>query len=224
MRVFCTIKQDTLTYNKKKKSLSLLMFLKEKKNSSVKARMCANGCKQKDGTWSKQETTMPMMATELVFITAIIDAHKGHDVACFDILATFLHPDVDEDIVIVLKGRLAELMVQVAPNLYQKFITVDKKGTAILYVKMQKALYGLLRSVLPFYRKLMADLKEGDGFVLNPYNSCVVNKVVNTKQMTICWHVDNLKVSHCDPNQVTIFGDMEWPWPPIKVRSMTTLA
>jgi hypothetical protein len=26
--------------------------------------------------------------------------------------------------------------------------------------------------------------------------------------MNVCWHVDDLKVSHCDPNQVTIFG--EW--------------
>jgi len=26
--------------------------------------------------------------------------------------------------------------------------------------------------------------------------------------MTVCWHVDDLKVSHCDPAQVTIFG--EW--------------
>ncbi len=44
--------------------------------------------------------------------------------------------------------------------------------------------------------------------MLNPYDSCVANKVVDGKQMTVCWHVDNLKVSHCDPAQVTIFG--EW--------------
>jgi hypothetical protein len=35
----------------------------------------------------------------------------------------------------VLKGRLAELMVQVASNLDRKYITVNRKGTAILYVK-----------------------------------------------------------------------------------------
>jgi hypothetical protein len=98
-------------------------------------------------------------------------------------------------------------MVQVAPNLYRKYITVDRKGMTILYVKMQKALYGLLRSALLFYNKLMADL-EGDGFMLNPYDLCVANKVVDGKQMTVCWHVDNLKVSHCDPAQVTFFG--EW--------------
>ena len=95
---------------------------------------------------------------------------KGRDVACFNIPGAFLHADVNEDITMVLTGRLAELMVQVAPNLYRKYITVNRKGTTILYVRMQKALYGLLRSALLFYNKLMADL-ESDGFVLNPYDS-----------------------------------------------------
>jgi hypothetical protein len=207
MNVFCPIEVEALTYNEKKKVLLLLMFLKEKRDSLVKARMCANGHKQKDGTWLKQETTSPMVATELVFLTTIIDAHEGHDVACFNIPGAFLHADMDKDITMVLKGRLAELMVQVAPNLYRKYITVDRKGTAVLYIKMQKALYGLLRSALLFHRKLVSDL-ESDGFVLNPYDSCVANKIVNGKQTTICWHVNNLKVLHCDQNQVTIFG--EW--------------
>jgi hypothetical protein len=207
MNVFRPIEVDSLTYNEKKKALLLLMFLKEKGDSSVKACMCADGRKQKDGTWSKQETTSPTVATELVFITAVIDVHEVRDVACFDIRGAFLHADSNEDITMALKGRLAELMVQVAPNLYRKYITVDRKGTAILYVKMQKALYGLLRSALLFYNKLVADL-ESDGLMLNPYDSCVANKVVDGKQMTVCWHVDDLKVSHCDPAQVTIFG--EW--------------
>jgi hypothetical protein len=105
------------------------MFLKEKMDSSVKARMCADGQKQKDGTWAKQDTTSPTVATESVFITAVIDAHEGRNVACFDIPGAFLHADVDEDITMVLKGRLAELMVQVESNLYKKYITVDRKGT-----------------------------------------------------------------------------------------------
>ena len=109
----------------------------------VKARMCTDGRKQKDGTWSKRETTLLTVATELVFIAAIINVHKGCDVSCFDTPGAFLHADVDKDITMVLKGRLAELMVQVVPNLYRKYITVHRKGTAILYVKMQKALYGL---------------------------------------------------------------------------------
>jgi hypothetical protein len=96
---------------------------------------------------------------ESVFITAVIDVHKGRNVACFAIPGAFLHTDIEEDITMVLKGRLAELMVQVAPNLYRKYITVDRKGMAILYVKMQKALYGLLRSAFLFYNKLVANLE-----------------------------------------------------------------
>jgi hypothetical protein len=60
---------------------------------------------------------------------------------------------------------------------------------------------------LLFYKKLVANL-ESDGFILDPYYPCVANKVVNEKQMTVCWHVDDLKVLHCDPAQVTVFG--EW--------------
>jgi hypothetical protein len=157
MNVFRPIEVESLTHDEKKKALSLLMFFKEKRDSSVKAHMCADGRKQEDGTWSKQESTSPTVATKSVFITAVIDAHEGRDVACFDIPGAFLHAESDEDITMVLKGRLAELMVQVAPNLYRKYITIDRKGTAILYVKMQKALYGLLRSALLFYNKLVAE-------------------------------------------------------------------
>jgi hypothetical protein len=123
---------ESLTYVEKKKALFSLMFLKENRDSSIKARMCADGHKQKDGTWANQDTTSPTVATESVFITAVIDTHKGRDVACFNIPGAFLHTDIDKDITMVLKGRLAELMVQVAPNLYRKYITVDRKGTAIL--------------------------------------------------------------------------------------------
>ena len=57
------------------------MLLKEKRDSSVKARMCADERKQKDGTWSKQDTTLPTVATESVFITAVIGTHEGRNVA-----------------------------------------------------------------------------------------------------------------------------------------------
>jgi hypothetical protein len=106
----------------------------------------------------------------------------------------------------ILKGRVAELMVQVTPNLYRKYISVDRNGAAILYIKMQKAIYGLLRSALLFYKKLVVDL-ESIRFKLNPYDHCVANKEVNRTQTTVCWHIDDLKVSHLDPKENTRFGD-----------------
>jgi hypothetical protein len=85
MNVFHPFEVESLTYDEKKKALSSLMFLKEKRDSLVKACMCADGCKKKDGTWLKQETTSPTVGTESVFINAVIDTHEGRDVACVDI-------------------------------------------------------------------------------------------------------------------------------------------
>ena len=46
------------------------------------------------------------------------------------------------------------------------------------------------------------------GFEPNPYDPCVVNKIINGKQCTILWHVDDLKISHVDPEVVTEVIDM----------------
>ena len=72
----------------------------------------------------------------------------------------------------------------------------------MLYVKIHKALYGLLHSALIFYCKLVGDL-EAEGFEINLYNPCVANKLINGKQMAIIWHVDDLKISHVDRFKVT---------------------
>ena len=40
------------------------------------------------------------------------------------------------------------------------------------------------------------------GFEINDYDPCVANKIVNDKQCTITWYVDDLKVSHVDQGVV----------------------
>lgn len=52
----------------------------------------------------------------------------------------------------------------------------------------------MLKSSLLFYKILVKDLKE-QGFTIKPYDPCVANKQVNRKQLTVTWHVDDLKVS-----------------------------
>jgi hypothetical protein len=70
-----------------------------------------------------------------------------------------VNTDVDKDVIMVLKGELADLMTQIAPEVYRKYVTVDRMGTPILYVKLQKALYGLMRASLLFYRKLRKEFE-----------------------------------------------------------------
>ena len=40
---------------------------------------------------------------------------------------------------------------------------------------------------------------------MNPYNECVMNKVIDGKQMTVAWHVDDIKISHVDKEHVDKF-------------------
>ena len=85
--------------------------------------------------------------------------------------------------------------------MYQKYVTVRPNGEPILYVRLLKALYGLLRSALLFYKKLRGNL-ESMGFEVNPYDPCVANKMSNGSQMTVTWHVDDLKISHKDEEEL----------------------
>ena len=34
------------------------------------------------------------------------------------------------------------------------------------------------------------------GFEVDPYDWCVANKTVGGKQMTVAWHVENMKIYH----------------------------
>jgi hypothetical protein len=101
-----------------------------------------------------------------------------------------------------LDSILAELMVSIAPNIYCKYITMNAKGKPVLYVQLEKALYGMMKSALLFHHKLVADLRS-IGFKLNPYDPCVANKMIDGHQMTICWHVGNLFIGHKNPAMVT---------------------
>ena len=64
-----------------------------------------------------------------------------------------------------------------------------------------------MKAALLFYIKFFEKLKSV-GFQLNPYDPCVANKIVDGVQLTLVWHVENLKVSHIDGGLVTRMA--EW--------------
>ena len=101
-----------------------------------------------------------------------------------------------------LRGKLAELMVATAPEIYKKYVTVNRKGGLVLYVEELNSIYGIMKAALLFYIKLVENLKS-IGFQLNPYYPCVANKIVDSAHLTVVWNVDNLKVSHIDGGVVT---------------------
>jgi hypothetical protein len=49
-------------------------------------------------------------------------------------------------------GMLAELMVKTNTRLYRQYIVLEK-GRSVLYLQLQKALYGMMKSVLEVVSK-----------------------------------------------------------------------
>ena len=50
---------------------------------------------------------------------------------------------------------------------------------------------------------MFANTLKDMGFVLNSYDMCVANKMIDGHQCTIAWYVDDNKISHVDEKVVT---------------------
>ena len=149
----------------------------------MKSQTCADGRKQCKKAVPR-DTNPPIFSTKSVLITSTIDAHEGCYIVICNIPGDFLSADMDKYAKMALIGRLAELMVNIAPQIYRQHV-IYEKGRPVLYLSLKKALYGLLRSEFLLYERLVADMR-GKEFELNPYSPCVANKMIGCKKMIIC--------------------------------------
>ncbi len=109
--------------------------------------------------------------------------------------------DEKENFLICIRGPLVDILVSIAPNVYGPYVTVGKKGKKQLLVQCLTALYGTMVALLLYYKKFVKSSKS-KGFKLNPYDPCMTNKQVNGEQSTVCFHMDNCKISHLIPKVV----------------------
>jgi len=89
---------------------------------------------------------------------------------------------------------------------YEKYV-ITESGRK--YVQLLKALYGCVVSALLWYELFLGYLTEM-GFEISPYDSCIANKIIDKKQCTIAWYVDDMKISHANQDVFTqIIQDIE---------------
>ena len=93
---------------------------------------------------------------------------------------------------------MIDILLELSPGVYDNDVCYEGKNQ-ILYVQLLKALYGMMIASILYYKKFKKDI-EAIRFVAKPYDICVANHMVNGKQHTITWHVDeDLKSLHEDP-------------------------
>ena len=158
------------------------MFMKEKRYGTSKVRGVVDGRKKREKIEPK-DATLPTVSTEAAMLTTEIDSLEGRDGAVVDIPGVYLIAKIDNDVHIVFRGTLAELMVAAKPLLYQPFVLYTT-GQAVLYARPKKALFGCLKSAFLFNDKLVGYL-EASVFKIDTYDPCVANNMVGGKHISV---------------------------------------
>lgn len=194
---FVPKRMSDLTTEQKGKILPSHMFVVKKRDGVTKARIVAGGNQQR-GHVTKEDSSSPTVSTESVLLTSIVDAHEGREVAVIDIPNAYIQTHVDDPkdrVIIRITGVVVDWLVKAAPEVYEPYVFINKRGEKSLLVECHNAIYGTMVAGLLYYRKFTSSLKER-GFEMNPYDPCVWNKTIKGKQLTICFHVDDCKISH----------------------------
>jgi hypothetical protein len=189
------LKPTEITKNIRYEALNYLMFLKRKRCGKVKARGCADGRPQREYI-SKDESSSPTVSIYALMTSCLMDAIEGRKVATCDIPGAFLQADwpADRDCYLKFEGAMVSMICDIDPK-YKKNIVYGKNGRKYVYAKLTKAVYGTLLGAILFYQKLSQQLVEW-GYESNYYDRCTFNKMVDGNQITIQFHVDDLKISH----------------------------
>ena len=132
-------------------------------------------------------------------LTLMADAYEGNDVATCDIAGAFLKGDMDDFVLVKLINEEVDIMCDVNPD-FKNYVVQEGKNR-VLYMQLNKALYGCLKSATIWYDTYITTLKDM-GFKINPYDQCVANAEIEGSQCTVVWYVDDNKISHRNPKVV----------------------
>ena len=175
----------------------------KKRSGEIKARKVAGGNKHQH-LILKEDASSPTFATESVLLSCVINAKENRDVAITDIPNAFIQTvvkDLKDRAITHIHALMVDMFMKIAPDVYENYITIDKKCNKQLLMECLNALYGTIVVGLLYHQKFTKSLKE-QGYMMNPYNPCVWNKMINGKQLTICFHVDDCKILHVSPKVV----------------------
>jgi hypothetical protein len=109
----------------------------------------------------------------------------------------------NERVIMKITGVLVDLLVNISPEVYGPYVVSDQHKR-VLYVQVLRDLYRMLVAALLWYMELKGDL-ETHGYIFNPYDPCVANKMIHKRRHTVRYHVDDLMCSHMDPKVNTQF-------------------
>jgi hypothetical protein len=131
-----------MTTLERKRSMESLIFLTEKRDETIKARMCANSSTQRTYIAREEATSPTAAATDAILITGVIDAKQQRDVMTLDVPNAFVQtpiPQTGDKIIMKIRGSLVDILIEICPGIYDEYVVKEGKQQ-ILYVRMLMAL------------------------------------------------------------------------------------
>ena len=200
--VFGPISYDSLSRKEISEALEAVYLTKEIREGKIKECTCANRSKQRQYLKEGEIVYSLTCSTELLISTLVIDAIENCDVAIFYVPGTFLQNKMPKrkNVILVIRDEFVDILCEVILE-YKEHARV-RNGKKVLYTQIIRAIYGCIKSAMLRYNLYTHTLKDIE-FKVNPYDHYVTNKMINDKQCTIVFHVDNNKLSHVDNKVVT---------------------
>ena len=134
----------SLTKQQRKAALRAINFIREKRDGRLKGRTVADGRPQRN-LYEKSETASPTVATNVLMLSIVVDAHEGRDVATADVAGAYLKATMDDFDLLKFTGESVDILCKM--NEKKKYVT--KEGNVkVLYARLVKALYGCVKSAM----------------------------------------------------------------------------
>jgi len=177
------------------------MFLREKFNAlgvfeKIKARLVADGSSQDREDFDDEVISSPTACIESIFNMLKLVAVEKRHLSILDVGGAYHNAKIDRPTYMFIKPDLTNILLNVWPH-FVKF----KDGQGRVLTLIDRAMYGLVQSAKLWYSTITRLLKK-DGYVSNPMDPCVWNKMVNGVQTTIVIYVDDLAISSKNKNDV----------------------
>ena len=188
-----------LSKKEKKTALSLLVIIREKRCGKIKGRVVAYDSMQRPFV-AREDAAFSIIQLDNIIMSLLGGAKEGRDVSISDVVGAYLLEEMDGYVIVKLAGKSVEILCR-ANKKYRRFVTIEK-GKEVIYLKLERALYACIQSALSWYNVFVNKLMSDD-FILNIYDLCVANKMVNESQCIMYWYVHDTKISHAKSKVVT---------------------
>jgi len=190
--VFTSLDQRNFSTEEKIKVIRSSMILKETFLPSgvldkFKARLIAGGNIQDRLLY--EDISLPTVSTTSVFLIAVIAAKEERSLITLDIGGVYHNARMiaDSNVLMRLDPLITRLLVQLKPG-YGRYVSDNWS----VVVRLEKALYGCVKSAKLWYEYIAETLERDMRFVKNPQDRCVFNKICNDNHLTVCVYIDDL--------------------------------